>query len=80
MQLLSLTLLSCPPAVHLPYYKQSMAAELAGNCGILLDRARTSFDHRKFQIAYAQAPQLYVAQYLQPNLHMCLAHDSGLAS
>jgi len=33
-----------------------------------------------FQIAYAQAPQLYVTQCLQPNLHLCLAHDSGLAS
>ena len=33
-----------------------------------------------FQIGYAQAPQLYVTQYLQPNLHLCLAHNSGLAS
>jgi len=52
-----------------------MAAELAGNCGILLDRARTSFDHRKFQIAYAQAvqPKLLVTQYLQPDLRSYLA-------
>ena len=33
-----------------------------------------------FQIGYAQAPQLYVTQYLQPNLHLYLAHNSGLAS
>lgn len=33
-----------------------------------------------FQIGYAQASQLYVTQYLQLNLHLYLAHNSGLAS
>ena len=58
MQLLSLTLLSCPPTVLSPYYKQSIPAGLAGSYVFLLDRARTCFDRRsQFQIAYAQAMQ-----------------------
>jgi len=46
VQLLSITLLTCPPTVHLPYYKQSIPAGLAGSCAALLDRARTCFGRR----------------------------------
>jgi hypothetical protein len=52
------------------------------NSGMMRDMRNTADPLRQqmFQIGYAQAPQLYVTQYLQPNLHLCLAHDSGLAS
>jgi len=54
---------------------------LIGFCSATVSQKSTADPLRQvFQIAYAQAPQLYVAQYLQPNLHLCLAHDSGLAS
>jgi hypothetical protein len=53
------------------------------NSGMMRDVLRNTGDplrQQMFQIEYAQAPQLSVTQYLQPNLHLYLAHNSGLAS
>jgi hypothetical protein len=58
------------------------SGRITNNSGMMRDRRNIADPQRQqmFQIEYAQAPQLYVAQYLQPNLHLCLAHNSGLAS
>jgi hypothetical protein len=53
------------------------------NSGMMRAVLRNTADplrQQMFQIEYAQAPQLWVTQYLQPNLYLCLAHNSGLAS
>lgn len=56
------------------------------NNNVVMREMRNTADplrQQVFRIEYAQAPQLRsstVTQYLQPNLHLCLVHDSGLAS
>jgi hypothetical protein len=60
-----------------------LSGRTTNNSGMMRAVLRNTADplrQQMFQIEYAQAPQLWVTQYLQPNLHLCLAHNSGLAS